>query len=153
MHQRLAVHWARLIELLHAAERMTEILDHPEICDTNVRQVSAPRAGEGVGSVEAPRGTLTHHYRIDERGILTAVNMLVGTTNNNAAMSLSIMKAAQGLISGGKFTEGTLNRIEMAFRLYDPCCSCSTHALGKAPMDLTLRREGSGEILDRLVRG
>jgi len=149
---RLATHWARLVELLHAAERMCELLDHSDICDPAVRQTVAPRAGVGVGSVEAPRGTLTHHYETDERGVLTRVNMIVGTTNNNAAISLSIMKAARGLIRGGKVTDGILNRIEMAFRLYDPCCSCATHALGKAPLELLVRHDGSGELLDRIAR-
>lgn len=152
VHHRLATHWARLIELLHAAELMVELLDHPDICDTNVRQTVEPRAGVGVGSVEAPRGTLTHHYETDERGILTKVNMIVGTTNNNAPISLSIMKAAKGLIHNGKVTEGILNRVEMAFRLYDPCCSCATHALGKAPLELILRRASDGALLDRISR-
>lgn len=152
VHHRLATHWARLIELLHAAERMTELLDHPEICDPLVRQVVEARAGVGIGSVEAPRGTLTHHYETDQRGVLTRVNMVVGTTNNNAAISLSIIKAAKGLIHNGKVTEGILNRVEMAFRLYDPCCSCATHALGKAPLELTVRDQ-AGTILDRVVRG
>ena len=153
VHHRLATHWARLIELLYAAEHMCELLDHPEICDPNVRRAVQARAGAGVGSVEAPRGTLTHHYETDERGILTRVNMIVGTTNNNAPMSLSIMKAAKGLIHGGKASEGILNKVEMAFRLYDPCCSCATHALGKAPLELLVRRAGSGALLDRVVRG
>jgi F420-non-reducing hydrogenase large subunit len=153
VHQRLATHWARLVEMLHAAERMVELLRHPEICDPAVRQVVEARAGVGIGSVEAPRGTLTHHYETDERGVLTRVNMIVGTTNNNAPISLSIMKAARGLIHDGKVSDGILNRVEMAFRLYDPCCSCSTHALGKAPLELSVRRCGSGELLDRVVRG
>jgi F420-non-reducing hydrogenase large subunit len=153
VHHRLATHWARLIELLYAAEKMRELLDHPDICDTNVRQVVKPCAGVGVGSVEAPRGTLTHHYETDERGVLTKVNLIVGTTNNNAPISLSIMKAAKGLIHGGKVTEGILNKVEMAFRLYDPCCSCATHALGKAPLELLLRRESDGAVLDRITRG
>lgn len=153
VHHRLATHWARLIELLYAAERMAELLDHPDICDPNVRRAVEARAGVGVGSVEAPRGTLTHHYETDERGVLTRVNLIVGTTNNNAPISLSIMKAAKGLIHGGKATEGILNKVEMAFRLYDPCCSCATHALGKAPLELVLRRAGNGELLDRITRG
>ena len=153
VHHRLATHWARLIELLYASEHMCDLLDHPEICDTHVRQTVEARAGVGIGSVEAPRGTLTHHYQTDERGVLTHVNMIVGTTNNNAPMSLSIMKAARGLIHGGKVSEGILNKVEMAFRLYDPCCSCATHALGKAPLELLLRRSGTGELLDRQVRG
>ena len=153
VHNRLATHWARLIELLYAAEYMCELLDHPDICDPQVRQAVQPRAGVGIGSVEAPRGTLTHHYQTDERGVLLKVNMIVGTTNNNAAMSMSIMKAAKGLLRGGKFSEGILNKVEMAFRLYDPCCSCATHAMGKAPLELLLRRAGSGEPIDRIVRG
>ena len=152
IHHRMATHWARLIELLYAAEHMCELLDHPEICDPNVRQIVQPRAGVGIGSVEAPRGTLTHHYETDDRGVLTKVNMIVGTTNNNAPMSLSIMKAAKELIHNGKASEGILNRIEMAFRLYDPCCSCATHALGKAPLELLIRQAGSGTLLDRKVR-
>lgn len=152
VHHRLAAHWARLIELLHAAERMVELLDHPDICDPAVRQAVEPRAGIGIASVEAPRGTLTHHYETDDRGILTRVNMIVGTTNNNAPISLSIMKAAKGLIHNGRVTDGILNRVEMAFRLYDPCCSCATHALGKAPLELNLRRQSDGALLDRVVR-
>ena len=152
VHHRLATHWARLIELLHASELMKELLDHPDICDPNVRQTVEPRAGVGIGSVEAPRGTLTHHYETDEQGILTRVNMIVGTTNNNAPISLSIIKAARGLIHNGKVTDGILNRVEMAFRLYDPCCSCATHALGKAPLELSLRRARDGELLDRISR-
>ncbi len=151
IHHRLATHWARLIELLYAAERMVQILQHPDICDPNVRQVVQSRAGVGIASVEAPRGTLTHHYETDDNGLLTKVNLIVGTTNNNAPISLSIMKAAKGLIKGGVFDEGILNKVEMAFRLYDPCCSCATHALGKAPLELTLRN-ASGQVLDRITR-
>ena len=152
VHQRLATHWARLIELLHAAERMQELLEHPEICDPAVRQVVEARAGIGIGSVEAPRGTLTHHYETDVRGVLTKVNLIVGTTNNNAPISLSVMKAAKGLIKGGVFSDGILNQVEMAFRLYDPCCSCATHALGKAPLEVNLRAV-DGSLLDQQVRG
>jgi F420-non-reducing hydrogenase large subunit len=152
VHQRLATHWARLIELLHAAERMQELLEHPEICDPAVRQVVEARAGIGIGSVEAPRGTLTHHYETDVRGVLTRVNLIVGTTNNNAPISLSVMKAAKGLIKGGVFSDGILNQVEMAFRLYDPCCSCATHALGKAPLEVNLRAV-DGSLLDQQVRG
>jgi F420-non-reducing hydrogenase large subunit len=153
VHHRMAAHWARLIELLYAAERMQELARHPELCDPNVRQAVAPRAGVGIGSVEAPRGTLTHHYACDERGVLTGVNLIVGTTNNNAPIGMSIAKAAKGLIHGGKVSDGILNQVEMAFRLYDPCCSCATHALGKAPLELALRRAGDGAVLDRVTRG
>jgi len=152
VHHRLATHWARLIEMLYAAERMEELLLHPDICDPRVRQVVQARAGIGIASVEAPRGTLTHHYETDDNGLLTKVNLIVGTTNNNAPISLSIMKAAKGLIKGGVFNDGILNKVEMAFRLYDPCCSCATHALGKAPLELTLR-DAQGTVLDRIARG
>jgi F420-non-reducing hydrogenase large subunit len=96
---------------------------------------------EGVGIVEAPRGTLTHHYRTDERGLLTMVNLVVGTTNNNAAMSLSINKAAQSFIKAGTVVEeGLLNRVEMAYRAYDPCLGCATHSLpGRVPLEVTIR--------------
>lgn len=152
VHNRMATHWARLIETLHSSERMVEILDHPDICDPEVRQVVEPAAGTGIASVEAPRGTLTHHYETDRNGLLTKVNLLVGTTNNNASISLSVMKAAKGLIHGGKVTDGILNRVEMAFRLYDPCCSCATHAVGKAPLVLNLRNLEDGRLLDQVAR-
>jgi len=153
VHHRLATHWARLIELLYAAERIQELADHPDLCDPEVRQIVSHRSGVGIGSVEAPRGTLTHHYCCDERGILTSVNLVVGTTNNNAPIGMSIAKAAKGLIHKGAVSDGILNRVEMAFRLYDPCCSCATHAIGSAPLELTLRRSGDGAILDRIRRG
>jgi F420-non-reducing hydrogenase large subunit len=152
VHHRLATHWARLIELLYAAERMLELANHPEICDPVVRQVAEPRAGSGIGSVEAPRGTLTHHYTCDERGVLTAVNLIVGTTNNNAPIGMSIAKAAKGLIHRDRVTEGALNRVEMAFRLYDPCCSCATHSLGTAPLELVVRNAADGTLLQRIGR-
>jgi F420-non-reducing hydrogenase large subunit len=134
VHHRLATHWARLIELLYAAERMLELTEDPEITDPNVRQVVTNTPTEGIGSVEAPRGTLTHHYTTDEKGILTDVNLIVGTTNNNAPIAMSIKKAAQGLIKGGKVSEGLLNTVEMAFRNYDPACRVQlTPCLGKCP--------------------
>ncbi len=141
VHHRLATHWARLVELLYAAERMLELAEDPEITDPRVRQIPEAIVGEGIGSVEAPRGTLTHHYVSDERGILKMVNLVVGTTNNYAPIAMSIKRAAQGLIRNGTvIEEGILNRIEMAFRLYDPCLSCATHALpGKMPLSVTLR--------------
>jgi F420-non-reducing hydrogenase large subunit len=152
VHHRLATHWARLIELLYAAERMAELADHPELCDPAVRQVVEPRAGSGIGSTEAPRGTLTHHYTCDERGVLTAVNLIVGTTNNNASIGMSIARAAKGLIHRDAVTEGALNRVEMAFRLYDPCLSCATHSLGEAPLELLVRNAADGAVLHRIRR-
>lgn len=148
VHHRLATHWARLIELLYAAEHMLELVRDPEITSPDVRRIPTGVAGEGVGSVEAPRGTLIHHYQTDARGILTKVNLIVGTTNNHAAMALSIKRVAQKLIHAGQVVEeGILNRIEMAFRLYDPCLSCATHALpGAMPMIVNLRNS-DGEVV------
>jgi len=141
VHQRLAIHWARLIELLYAAERWVELATDPEITSPNVRVVPTKVPSEGVGIVEAPRGTLTHHYRTDERGLLTMVNLVVGTTNNNAAMSLSINKAARSFIKAGTVVEeGLLNRIEMAYRAYDPCLGCATHSLpGRIALQVSIR--------------
>ena len=148
VHHRLATHWARLIELLYAAERMLELVRDPEIVSQDVRCIPTSVAGVGVGSVEAPRGTLFHHYEADERGILTRVNLIVGTTNNHAAISLSIKRAAEKLIHAGQIVEeGLLNRIEMAFRLYDPCLSCATHSLpGTMPLIVNVR-SGDGELM------
>ncbi len=149
----LATHWARLVELLYAAEHWVELARDPEITGAEYRALPTATPDEGVGCVEAPRGTLTHHYWTDERGILTKVNLIVGTTNNNAAMNLSVKKAAQGLITRGKVvTEGLLNTVEMAFRAYDPCMGCATHSLpGQMPLEVTIRGP-EGEVLDRLTR-
>jgi len=148
VHHRLATHWARLIELLYSAERMLELTEDPEITDLNVRQVVTNTPTEGVGSVEAPRGTLTHHYKTDENGILTDVNLIVGTTNNNAPIAMSIKKAAEGLIKGGEVSEGLLNTIEMAFRNYDPCMSCATHSLpGQMPLEVQIK-DAEGNLIE-----
>jgi F420-non-reducing hydrogenase large subunit len=148
VHHRLATHWARLIELLYAAERMLELATDPEITDPNVRAPITEKPDEGIGSVEAPRGTLTHHYQTDENGILTKVNLIVGTTNNYAPIAMSVKKAAQGLIKKGtEVTEGTLNTIEMAFRNYDPCMSCATHSLpGQMPLEVIIHDIDGNEI-------
>jgi F420-non-reducing hydrogenase large subunit len=153
VHYRLATHWARLVELLYAAERMLELIQDEEITDPNVRSIASEVPDEGVGCVEAPRGTLTHHYWTDENGILTRVNLIVGTTNNYAPIAMSIKKAAQALIhKGTTITEGLLNRVEMAFRAYDPCFACATHSLpGQMPLEVTLR-DAQGNILQTLSR-
>jgi len=141
VHLRGASHWARLIEMLYAAERMIELLTDPDITSTDVRAVPTQPPTEGVGTVEAPRGTLTHHYWTDERGILTRVNLIVGTTNNHAPIAMSIDRAARGLIHAGVVVDaGLLDRIEMAFRAYDPCFGCATHSLpGQMPLEVTIR--------------
>ena len=140
VHQRLATHWARLIELLYAAERWVELSTDPDITSPDFHTIPTETPTEGIGIVEAPRGTLTHHYWTDERGVVTKVNLIVGTTNNYAPMSMSIKKAAQSLITKGTVvTEGLLNMVEMAFRAYDPCFGCATHSLpGKMPLQVTV---------------
>jgi F420-non-reducing hydrogenase large subunit len=148
VHQRLATHWARLIEMLYAAERWVELATDPEITSPNFHTIPTEKPTEGVGIVEAPRGTLTHHYTTDERGVLTKVNLIVGTTNNYAPMSMSINKAASGLIKKGTVvTEGMLNMVEMAFRAYDPCFGCATHSLpGRMPLEVTIRDAGGHPV-------
>ncbi len=148
VHQRLAIHWARLIELLYAAERWVELATDPEITSPNYHAIPTATPTEGVGIVEAPRGTLTHHYWTDERGVVTKVNLIVGTTNNYAPITMSIKKAADSLIKKGNVNEGLLNMVEMAFRAYDPCFGCATHSLpGQMPLEVTIRKS-NGEILD-----
>jgi F420-non-reducing hydrogenase large subunit len=151
VHHRLATHWARLVELLYAAERMLELSADPQITDPNVRAPVTATPDEGVGCVEAPRGTLTHHYWTDERGILTKVNLIVGTTNNYAPIAMSVKKAAQSLIQKGTVvTDGLLNRIEMAFRAYDPCFGCATHSLpGQMPLEVVIY-DAQGNVVERL---
>ncbi|MBZ5723953.1 MAG: Ni/Fe hydrogenase subunit alpha [Acidobacteriia bacterium] len=148
VHHRLATHWARLIELLYAAEHMLELATDPEITSPHVRNLPVTCVGRGVGSVEAPRGTLTHDYSAGPDGILTKVNLIVGTTNNHAAIAMSIRKAAEKLIRAGRVVEeGLLNRIEMAFRLYDPCLSCATHALpGEMPLVVNINNHSGEQI-------
>ncbi|TFH35944.1 MAG: Ni/Fe hydrogenase subunit alpha [Anaerolineales bacterium] len=147
----LATHWARLIELLYATERWIELATDPEITGKEFRVLPTATPDEGIGSVEAPRGTLTHHYWTDERGILNKVNLIVGTTNNNAPINMSINAAAKGLITKGTVVnEGILNMVEMAFRAYDPCFGCATHTLpGQMPIEILLRAP-DGEVIERL---
>ncbi|MBI4703085.1 MAG: Ni/Fe hydrogenase subunit alpha [Deltaproteobacteria bacterium] len=138
-HHTLAFHWARLIEALYAAERMQELARAPELTSPKVRELPTKTPAEGVGIVEAPRGTLIHHYRTDARGVLTGVNLIVATQNNAAAICMSIEKAAKALIKRGEVNEGLLNMVEMAFRAYDPCLACATHSFpGTAPLRLDI---------------
>lgn len=148
VNHRLAIHWARLIELLYASERIVELANDPEITSPDFHTIPTATPTEGVGIVEAPRGTLTHHYWTDERGIVTKVNLIVGTTNNYAPMSMSINKAAQSFIKKGSIvTEGMLNRVEMAFRAYDPCFGCATHSLpGQMPLEITIHDSDGNPI-------
>jgi len=153
VHATLAMHWARLVELIYAAEHCLELAQDPDIIGKDLRTPIEKIVGEGVGIVEAQRGTLTHHYWTDEKGMVRKVNLIVGTTNNHAAICMSIKKAAQGLIKKGtEINEGTLNMIEMAFRAYDPCFSCATHSLpGQMKMVLNIR-DSEGNILQSTKR-
>ncbi|MDD3730835.1 MAG: Ni/Fe hydrogenase subunit alpha [candidate division Zixibacteria bacterium] len=135
VHHTLATSWARLIELMNAAERMKELANDPEIISSDVRVIPKKTPVEGIGIVEAPRGTLIHHYKTDDKGIITGANLIVATQNNAARIAMSVDKAAKGLISEGKVDDGILNMVEMAFRAYDPCHGCATHALpGQMPL-------------------
>ncbi|HEY3352924.1 MAG TPA: Ni/Fe hydrogenase subunit alpha [Polyangia bacterium] len=153
VHATLANHWARIVELLYAAERMVELAADAETASPNVRVISDAVPTEGVGTVEAPRGTLTHHYVTDEQGLVTNVNLIVGTTNNHAPICMSIKSAATGVIKRGvEVNQGHLNMIEMAFRAYDPCFSCATHSLpGTMPMEVVVR-ESDGTVVQRVAR-
>jgi len=153
VHATLATHWARLVELLYAAERTLELAKDPEITSPNVRTIPTETPTEGVGIVEAPRGTLTHHYITDEKGIVKKVNLIVGTTNNYGSISMAVKKAAKGLIKAGtQVSEGLLNMVEMAFRAYDPCFGCATHSLpGKMPFSVEIF-DGKGNLIQTLSR-
>jgi len=149
----LATHWARLIELLFAAERLLELAQDDEVASPRFRTLPTAIPEEGVGIVEAPRGILTHHYKTDRNGLVTEANMIVGTTNNHAPISMAIKRAAEKLIRPGKeIGQGLLNMIEMAFRLYDPCFSCATHSLpGQMPLIVEVKN-AAGEIIHRESR-
>ncbi len=153
VHHTLAMHWARLIELMQAAEALLELSRDPEITSPNIRNIPTATPDEGVGIVEAPRGTLFHHYITDDKGVIKKVNLIVATIGNSAAVNMSVKKAAMALIQPGKkITEGLLNRIEMAWRPYDLCLACATHYLpGQTPMEVIIRNS-KGEVIERLKR-
>lgn len=151
LEQNIYYHWARTIELLYAAEKALELLNDDAIVGDDYRIKVERRPGEGIGVIEAPRGTLIHHYWADENGRITKVNLIVATAQNNRAIDLSVLHAAKAFIKDGKITEGILNRIEMAVRCYDPCLSCATHAIGKMPLEIRVL-SARGEILDLIRR-
>ncbi len=156
IHYTLANHWARLIETVYASERMVELAADPEILDRKVRTIPTEKPTEGVGIVEAPRGTLIHHYKTDEHGLITSANLIVATQHNAARIAMSVDRAAKDLIHNGIVTDGILNRIEMAFRAYDPCNGCATHAVGQAvPIFIEVRGQNGNliETLEREVNG
>jgi NAD-reducing hydrogenase large subunit len=144
-------HYARLIEILFSLERIAELMNDPNICDTHIRSQGGVNELRGVGVMEAPRGTLFHEYHVDETGILTGVNLLVATGNNNLAMNKTITQIAKSYMSGAKITEGLCNRVEHGIRLYDPCLSCSTHAVGKMPLHIQVV-DAHGAVVDEKVR-
>jgi len=144
----LLYHWARLIELLYNAEHVVELLNDPDITSKDTRATVTPRAAQGVGCVEAPRGTLIHDYETDDKGMVANVNMIVATTNNNAPINMSVNQAAKALIKDGKYDQGILNQVEMAIRAYDPCLSCATHNLdGTIPVRVEII-DSEGKLKD-----
>jgi len=146
----LLYHWARLIELLYNAEKMVQLLDDPEITSTDIRKKVTPRAARGVGCVEAPRGTLIHDYETDKDGLVTNVNLIVGTTHNNAPINMSVKRTATDLIKGGKYDQEILNKVEMAIRAYDPCFSCATHNFdGKVAVKIDIV-DADGNVIDTM---
>ncbi len=152
VHHTLAFHWARIIELVQAAERMGELAADPEILSPDVRTLPTETPREGIGVVEAPRGTLIHHYQTDERGLITKANLIVGTQNNAARIAMSVDKAARALIKNGKADDGLLNQVEIAFRAYDPCYGCATHSLpGQMPLIVEIR-SAEGELIREIRR-
>ncbi len=149
--QTLLYNYARLIELVYTAEHVLELLNDPEITGRETRVPVTPRAARGVGCVEAPRGTLIHDYETDEKGLITNVNLIVGTTHNNAPINMSVKHAAQTLIKDGSYDETILNKVEMAIRAYDPCLSCATHKLdGSIAVKLDIR-DSKGKVIDTIA--
>ncbi len=145
-------HWARLIEILYALERIGQLLDDPDICSTDIMVTARPANAQGVGVIEAPRGTLFHHYWVDENGRIEKVNLIVATGHNNLAMNRAVLSVAKKYVKGNELKEGMLNRVEAAIRCYDPCLSCSTHAVGQMPLHVQLIAP-DGTVLNEMARG
>jgi NAD-reducing hydrogenase large subunit len=150
IHATLAYHWARMIELLHCVEVIQELLADPDVLSGDL-MASGPRRRSGVGVIEAPRGTLIHHYEVGDDDLVTMCNLIVSTTHNNQAMNEAVRSVAREYLDGHELTEGLLNHIEVAIRAYDPCLSCATHTLGQMPLDVALVGPG-GDLVDRVVR-
>jgi NAD-reducing hydrogenase large subunit len=146
----LAYHWARMIEVLHSCEKMKELLNDPDLQGEDL-VVSGERRDEGIAILEAPRGTLFHHYRVNKNDQVEMANLIVSTTNNNQPMNQAVTKVAKDYLSGVEITEGLLNHIEVAIRAYDPCLSCATHALGRMPLVVELV-DAEGALLDRKIK-
>jgi len=150
VHSTMAYHWARLIELVHSAEKIKQLLDDPDIQGKQLVK-AGKRREESVGIIEAPRGTLFHHYRVDENDQITMANLIVSTTSNNEPMNRAIQRVAEDHLEGQKITEPLLNLVEVAIRAYDPCLSCATHAIGQMPMKVSLV-DGEGTVIDEKVK-
>jgi F420-non-reducing hydrogenase large subunit len=150
VHATLAFHWGRLVETLFACEEIARLIDDDEITSPDVRTIATARPKRGVGVVEAARGTLYHDYETDTNGIVKAGNLIVATVQNNAAMGMSVKKAAQDRIVGQEPDDAVLNLVEMGFRAYDPCLACATHAL--PGLDVTVRMVRDGEV-ERVIPG
>ncbi len=144
-------HYARLVDMLHGIEKIEMILTDPLILDKHVRATAGVNRLEGTGQAEAPRGTLHHHYKVDENGLITWANLVIATGQNNNAMNQGVLQAAKHYVKDGKFTEGVLNRVEAVVRTFDPCLSCSTHAFGQMPLALSLI-SSDGEVVDQVIR-
>ncbi|QDF96627.1 Ni/Fe hydrogenase subunit alpha [Azoarcus sp. DD4] len=150
VHAPLAYHWARMIEMLHAAELIRDLLDDPDLL-AGPLMTDGVRSGEGVGIIEAPRGTLIHHYRVGNDDLVTMCNLIVSTTHNNQAMNSAVREVARQTVSGKALTEGALNSIEVAIRAFDPCLSCATHALGRMPLEVDMF-DAAGQLVDHVRR-
>jgi len=144
-------HYARLVEILYAIERIQQLLEDPTITSTRVRASAGPNNTEGIGTTEAPRGTLIHHYRIDDNGLITWANLIVATGHNNLAMNRGVLQVAKHYIKNGQPTEGIMNRVEAVIRTFDPCLSCSTHAIGNMPLDIRILNS-QGKVIHQLKR-
>jgi NAD-reducing hydrogenase large subunit len=146
------MHWARLIEILHSAEMIRELLNDPDLYSGEMVKTGV-HTGEGVGVIEAPRGTLFHHYKVDKNDLITMCNLIVSTTSNNEGMNRAVNWVAKNVISGQKeIPEGMLNQVEVAIRAYDPCLSCATHAVGQMPLVVNLE-DSAGQLLDQKIKG
>ncbi|MDT8407315.1 MAG: Ni/Fe hydrogenase subunit alpha [Methylococcales bacterium] len=150
VHSTLGFHWARMIEVLHCAEGIKLLLDDPDLLSGEL-QAQGEKRHEGIGVIEAPRGTLFHHYQIDDQGLVTKANLIVSTTSNNTGMNESVRQVAARYLNGRELTEPLLNNLEVAIRAYDPCLSCATHAIGKMPLKLELL-DAEGVLIDHLVK-
>jgi NAD-reducing hydrogenase large subunit len=151
VHDTLAYHWARMIEALHCAESIHGLLHDPDITGTELVATHGDKRAVGIGVIEAPRGTLFHHYQINEEGLIEKANLIVSTTSNNQAMNESVRSVANEYLDGHELSEGLLNHLEVAVRAYDPCLSCATHALGKMPLQVELL-DADNVLLDRLTK-